>query len=157
MEKTLNCRGQLQQFQSVLEEYLTMGHARIVPYSERNLSHSKMYYLPVHGVSKESSTTTKLRAVFYASAKTWNGTSLNDELLAGPNLYPLLPAILIKFRTHRIAISADISKVFREIELPPDDRNFHRFFVRRRGCLTDCKMKRLTFGVKSSPFLATQV
>jgi len=41
------------------------------------------YFLPHHGVYKPLSSTTKLRVVFNASAKTTNGNSLNDLLLEG--------------------------------------------------------------------------
>ena len=110
------------------------------------------------GVFKDSSTTTKLRAVFDASASLSSGTSLNDLLLTGPNLYPLLTTILTKFRFHRIAFSADISKMFQEVALQPRDRDLHHFLLRDdQGQIRDYRMKRLTFGVKSSPFLATKV
>ncbi len=66
-----------------------LGHAEVVPPQEQ--FKSGCYYLPVHGVFKESSSTTKVQAVFDASAKTTSGFSLNDTLEAGPNLYPLLP------------------------------------------------------------------
>ena len=39
-----------------------------------------------------------------------------------------------------------------------DERDFHRFLMRdEQGHLQDRRMTRLTFGVTSSPFLATQV
>ena len=114
--------------------------------------------MPTHGVTKEMSTTTKLRAVFDASAKSKSGHSLNDQLLSGPILYPLLTTILNRFRMHAIAVSADISKMFREIVLQSSERDYHRFIQRNsNGELTDWRMKRLTFGVASSPFVATQV
>ena len=117
-----------------------------------------VYYLPVHGVFKNSSSTTKVRAVFDASAKTSSGSSLNDTLETRPNLYPLLADVLIRFRNHRIGLSADISKMFREILLHPEDRDLHRFMMKDgKGQLQDYRMKRLTFGVKSSPYIATQV
>ena len=120
--------------------------------------HSESYYLPMHGVEKESSTTTKLRIVFDASAKSSNGNSLNDVLLTGPSLYPLLTTIINRFRLHRIGMSGDISKMFREVGLHHDDFDLHQFLhMEASGKIVDCRMKRLTFGVTTSPFLATQV
>ena len=67
--------------------------------------------------------------------------SLNDTLLSGPSLYPLLSTILNRFRMNPVAMVGDISKMFREVGLVEEDRDLHRF----------------TFGFTSSPFLATQV
>lgn len=44
------------------------------------------YYLPHHEVIKEDSTTTKLRVVFDASAKTSNGVSFDNILMVGPTI-----------------------------------------------------------------------
>lgn len=153
-EKSLKAKGQWDKFQQVMNEYFDLRHAEIVPKEQLNRDH---YYFPVHGVAKESSTTTKLRAVFDASCKTSSGHSLNDQLLPGPNLYPLLTSILNRFRMQQIALTADISKMFREILLHPEERDYHRFIHRSEsGQLVSARMKRLTFGVTSSPFLATQ-
>ncbi len=157
-EKSLQGKGKLQDFEQVLKEYIELGHAEPVPEDELHQPSINTYYLPTHGVVKESSTTTKLRAVFDASAKSSNGISLNDQLFVGPNLNPLLTSVLTAFRCHRIAVTADISKMFREVELDPIERNFHRFLMRTDNKLiTDYRMRHLTFGVKSSPFLATMV
>lgn len=86
----------------------------------------------MHGVSKASSTTTKLRVVFDASAKTNNGISLNDTLAAGPTIYPTLENILLRFRVHKVALSADISKMYRAVHLAPEDRDLHRFIWREQ-------------------------
>ena len=107
-----------------------------------------VYYLPMHGLVKDSSTTTKLRVVFDASAKTNIGFALNDLLIPGPSL----------FRRHQIGMSADISKMFHEVVLNWEERHLHRFFMRSEsGDLEEWRMERLTFDVTSSPFLATQV
>ena len=71
----------------------------------------------MHGVVKESSTTTKLRVVFDASAKTSTGYSLNDILLPGPSLYPKLTKMINQFCLNKIGMSDDILKMFREISL----------------------------------------
>ncbi len=155
VHKTLQKKGGLSEFQAALEEYPLLNHAETVPDSELEATH---YYMPVHGVFKASSTTTKVRPVFDASAPTSTGTSLNDTLRQGPNLYPQLTDILLKFRLHTIGFSADISKMFREIGLHPEERDYHRFLMENEfGQFKDLRMKRLTFGVRSSPYLATQV
>ena len=155
-ERSLSAKEKLQAFSVVVREYLDLGHAHIIPKNEIHLQ--PHCYLPVHGVFKDSSTTTNVRAVFDASARSSSGSSLNDCLLPGPNLYPPLQDILLRFRRHPVGMSADISKMFREILLNPEERDLHRFLVRNQtGAIIDCRMERLTFGVKCSPFLATQV
>ncbi len=139
-----------------MKKYLDLRHAHIIPKEE--LHRSPNCYLQVHGVFKDSSTTTNVSAVFDASARSSNGVSLNDTLLSGPNLYPPLPDVLIRFHQHPAEMSADISKIFREILLNSDEKDIHRFLMRiESGSIVDCRMDRLTFGIKSSPFLATQV
>ena len=66
------------------QEYLTLGHMRRAPLD--SLSIDKCFFLPHHDVIKESSTSTRLRSVFNASAKSSSGKSLNYFLLVGPNL-----------------------------------------------------------------------
>ena len=152
-EKSLRTKGKLAAFTKVMQEYLDLQHAEIIPPDE--LQNTPCCYLPVHGVFKDASTTTKVRAVFDASARSSNSVSFNDTLLPGPNLYPPLPD---RFRRHSIGMTADISKMFREILLNPDEKDMHRFLMRStNGYILDCRMNRLTFGVKCSPFLATQV
>jgi len=66
--------------------------------------------------------------------------------------------VLLDFRSHKIGMSSDISKMFKEISLQPQERDFHRFLIQTNaGEWQDWRMNRLTFGVNSSPFLATQV
>lgn len=75
------------------------------------------YYLPHHAVVREDKATTKLRVLFDASSHEEGCPSLNDCLLTGPNLNPHLLDVLIKFRLHKIAFTADITKVFLQIAL----------------------------------------
>ena len=158
-KQSLERKGNYESYTKALLEYKELGHAELVPVNNRNKPESSVYYMPSHGVVKLTSTTTKLRVVFDASAKTTSGVCLNDILLPGPNLYPLLTDVILAFRTHVIGMSADISKMFWEVELHPDDRDLHRFLqaAPRGGGVIDMRMTRVTFGVTSSPFLATEV
>ena len=110
----------------------------------------------MHAVRKDCSTTTKLRIVFDASAKTSTGVSLNDTLLIGHTVHSSLVDVLLRFRCHRIALIADVSKMYRAIHLTEDDKDLHRFVWRKtpEEPLSDYRMTRVTFGVSASSFAA---
>ena len=155
-ERALQRKGTLDAYVEQVNDYAKQGHSEKVPPEDMLKPTEQTYYLPMHGVSKLSSSTTKLRVVCDASAKTAGGPSLNDTLIPGPSLYPRLTTVLLKFRLYDVAYSADISRMFREVALYPDDKDLHRYLVRNQdGRLEDWRMSRVTFGVTSSPFLAT--
>ena len=54
-------------------------------------------------------------------------------------------------------MSADISKMFREVSLTESDRDLHRFLHEdSNGQIQDWRMCYVTFGITSSPFLASK-
>ena len=65
-----------------MDEYFKMNHAELVPVADLQKPPKEIFYLPMHAVRKEHSSTTKLRVVFDASAKSASGISLNDLLLS---------------------------------------------------------------------------
>ena len=78
---------------------------------------SKTHYIPHHCVKKNSATTL-IRIVYDCSCRqSSHHPSLNDCLLPGPHFLNDLCAILLHFRTHNYAISADIEKVFLHVTL----------------------------------------
>ena len=86
-----------------------------------------------------------------------NGMCLNDAIDQGPKLQNDMTDILRRFRKNRIGITCDISEMYLQIELRPEDRMYHRFLWR------DCQKEqepeiyefnRVVFGVNASPFLA---
>lgn len=90
---------------------LRLGHMERVPSNRLNdVPHA---YLPHHTVLRANSTTIKLRVVFDATAATTNGKVLNNLLLVGPRLQETLSAILMRWRVHKIFITADIEKMYR--------------------------------------------
>jgi len=140
-----------------LDEYRILGHAELVPQNELLTPKGDVFSLPTHGGLKESSTTTKLLIVFDGSASSFNGYSINVILLPGPSLYPLLSTILAQIWLHKIGMSADVSKMFREVGLAETNRNLHRFLLENaEGEIQEWRMCRLAFGIKSSPFLASK-
>ena len=157
-EKSLTKIDQWEIFHKGVQEYLDMGHAEpvlatcLIPLVRESL------YLPMHRVVKESSSTTKLHVVFDGSTRSSTGVSLNDTLLPGPSLYPLLSTILNHFRMNPVAMVGGVSKMFREVGLVEEDRDLHRFLHKNiAGKIVDLRMSRVTLGITSSPFLAMQV
>ena len=115
-------------------------------------------YLPHREVIREDKSSTKLRVVFDASAKSNGNVSLNEALYKGPSLNPELFDLLLKFRINLIAITADIEKAYLQINVDEEHRDFLRFLwykdvfadvpeiVKYRFC-------RVIFGATCSQFL----
>ena len=95
-----------------------MNHAKPVPVADLEKPRDKVFYLPMHTVVKESSTTTKIRAVFDASVKTSTGISLKNQLLVGPTVHSSLVDVLLRFRLHRVAITTDVCQMYHSVLLP---------------------------------------
>ena len=156
LEKSLYSRGVFDQYHVVMEEYFEKEHAELVPPNDLKKPASEVFYLPLHVVFKDSSTTTKVRAVFDASAPSTSGVSLNNLLLVGPTVHSSLVDVLIRFRLHRIALTTDVSRMYRMVLLEESDKDLHRF-VWKRGPfepLRDYRMTRVTFGVAASSYAA---
>lgn len=158
VKKSLLRKGRWQAYHAAVQNFLDEDHAELVPSKDLGKPVTDTYYMPMHAIMKESSSTTKVRPVCDASADTSSGSSYNDVILVGPSLYQPLPSILNRFRDAAVAMTADVSKMYRQIALRDEDRDYHRFVFAEEGdVLRDYRMKRLTFGVKSSPYLACKV
>lgn len=112
--------------------------------------------IPHHCVIRPESSTTKLRVVFDASAKTSNGTSLNDIVYTGPKLQNDIVDIITSLRLDAVVFTADISKMYRNIELRPEDRKYQHIFWRDsvKDPVREFECNTVTYGVSSSPYLA---
>ena len=141
------------EYDAVLQEMESLGIIEEVPENELVKDGVSVFYLPHRPVVRESSTTTKVRPVFDASAKGPNNVSLNDCLETGPCLLPDLVEVLLRFRRWKYAVCADIRKAFLMIGVCESDRDVQRFLWRQDGVLRTMRFARVTFGVKSSPFL----
>jgi len=144
-------RGKLfkAQYAQAFTEYLSRGHVSLVEDPEDD-----GYYMPHHAVFKESSDTTKIRIVFDASAKSSNGISLNDVLMVGPTIQNTLFAYLVRFRTYKYVLTADIERMYLQVLVHPDERRYQRVLWRRNDKIETYQLNTLAFGISSSPFLA---
>lgn len=143
-----------QLYTEFLTEYEQLGHMEEVITTNTE----GLVYLPHHGVLKPDSTSTKLRVVFDASAPTSTGVSLNDTMPHGPTIQPTVFLILLRFRFHKVALCADIQKMYRQILVHPDNRRFQCILWHREGSSVPVtfKLNTVTYGTSSAPFLATR-
>ena len=113
-------------------------------------------YTISHAVSLHRDTA-KVRVVYDTSCKVF-GPSLNDCLHVGPSLNPLLLDILLRFRVHEVAVTADVEKAFLNIEIDPEHRDFLRFLWvddvdKESPEIKLIRFTRVVFGVNASPFI----
>ncbi|XP_062704131.1 uncharacterized protein LOC134286522 [Aedes albopictus] len=139
-----------------INEYKSLSHCKQISESDDNPG-KLVHYLPYHAVLKPSSSTTRLRVVFDASART-TGPSLNDVLMIGPTVQDELFSIILRFRKHRFAITADISKMYRRIRVVENHSGLQRIFWRENpdDPLQVLELTTVTYGTASAPFLATR-
>ncbi len=157
MEAKLNRDPNLKtEYVKYVNMFKDLDYVEPVPASDMQKPESQHYYIPHHVVVKPDSSTTKYRVVFDASAKTSTGVSLNAALLTGPKLQVDLMPLLIRFMSYNVALSADIWKFYPQTKVSPKHTDFQRFLWREtpQEPIQDWRMKRVTFGLTSAPFLA---
>ncbi|GFV67530.1 DUF1758 domain-containing protein [Trichonephila clavipes] len=150
-KRKLIATGKFEEYQDVLDLWLSEKIIEDVNDDKENFVH----YLPHRPVIKENSTS-KIKPVFDASARTKGSPSLNNCLEKGPNFIEVIPTILNRFRKYKIGVISGIEKAFLQIEVREQDRDFFRFMWYDRENRDHIKIyrnRRVVFGVISSPFL----
>ena len=136
-----------------IEQYTLKRYIRKVPREDRPAAKWFLSHFPI---VRPDRTTTKTRIVFDASGR-YQGVSLNDVICQGPKLQRDLFHVLLRFRKHPVALVCEIAEMYLRIEIPPEDRPFHRFLWRdldQQKVPEEYEFSRVVFGVNSSPFHA---
>ena len=82
---------------------------------------------------------------------------MNDHILPGPKLQTNLFDVLLRFRRFPVVIACDVSEMYLQIRIPPEDRPNFRFLWRNLEVDRDpdvCEFERVVFGDASAPFRA---
>lgn len=143
------------EYDAIIKNQLQQGIVEIVEPSGR--TGERVHYLPHHAVVRRDKETTKLRVVYDASAKS-SGPSLNECLNTGPKFDQRILDLLLRFRSHRVALIADIEKAFLMIAVAEHDRDVLRFLwiddmQKDTPDVLTFRFARVVFGVSASPFL----
>jgi len=142
-------------YAKVLEDYLAKGYIQRVPDEVVAEDGHRQWFLPHFPVVRENKATTKVRVVFDAAAEC-KGTSINGKMHTGPKLQNDMVKVLLRFCAHPVALAGDVSEMFLQVRLRPEDRKFHRFLWREEpgSPVVVFEFLRLAFGMRASPYLA---
>ncbi|XP_055904404.1 uncharacterized protein LOC129940170 [Eupeodes corollae] len=140
-------------YSKFLKEYEDLGHMSKVKSPNLEVPH---YYLPHQCVLKPDSVSTKLRVVFDASCCTSSQISLNKILMVGPTIQADIFTLLLRFRCNRYVLTADISKMYRQVLIHPSHRQFQYILWRESNQkpVETYQLNTVTYGTSSAPFLA---
>ncbi|CAK9821001.1 hypothetical protein ANTPLA_LOCUS11030 [Anthophora plagiata] len=141
------------QYVNFMREYEQLNHMSKISHHP-----NEGYFLPHHAVTKSDSLTTKIRVVFDASAKSTSGISLNETLMVGPVVQEDLFSIVTRFRVHTYVLTADITKMYRQIILNPEHRKYHKILWREgpTHAIQTYQLNTVTYGTACASFLATR-
>ncbi|XP_049548037.1 uncharacterized protein LOC125959266 [Anopheles darlingi] len=140
-------------YRAFMREYIELGHMTLVaPEDAKRVR----YVIPHSCVVKPESSTTKLRVVFDASAKSITGVSLNDLQTIGPVLQPDLLRIWLDFRLHTVVATADIAKMYRQVWVSDEDTWMQCILWRdhRTQPMQTYRLRTVTYGEAASSYLA---
>lgn len=137
-----------------MDSILDKGYAERVPEDELQPDGvvPRVWYIPHHGVYHPKKN--KIRVVFDCNVS-YQGFSLNGQLLQGPNLTNTLLGVLNRFRRQPFAIMADIESMFYQVRVQEKDADLLRFLWWPEGSLeeetVEYRMCVHLFGATSSP------
>ena len=71
--------------------------------------------------------------VVFDCAAEFQGQSLNDQLLQGPDMTNNLTGVLCRFRQEPVAVTCDIKGMFHEVKMNEEHRDLLRFLWWKDG------------------------
>ncbi|GFW35771.1 integrase catalytic domain-containing protein [Trichonephila clavipes] len=141
-------------YEKFLQEYEDLGHMREIKADGSGVA----FHMPHHGVYRPEKSTTKLRTVFNASSPSTSGKSLNSIQFNGGLVQEDLFSIMVRFRKHKYAFTTDIEKMFRMINIHPEQTCLQRILL-KKGIgepIKKYELTTVTYGTVSAPYLATR-
>ncbi len=104
-KKLLKNLSFLEDYITFMSDMITKGYAMKVPDEDVSRSNGKVWYIPHHGVYHPKKH--KLCVVFDCGAS-YQGVTLNEQLLQEPDLTSTLIGVITRFRQEPVATIADV-------------------------------------------------
>ena len=134
-----------------MQEYLDLNHMELVPMEK--IDKSDVYYLPHSAVFHNN----KIRIVFNASMKSYNGLALNDTLYVGQKLQQDIISVITRWRFYKVVFTCDIVKMFRQIIIHADDRDWLRIVYDFGYGLQHYRLNTVTYGTSPASYQSLRV
>lgn len=138
-------------YKTFMDETISRVDAEKVP--EEGIHKAPAWHIPHHGVYHPQKPG-RIHIVFDCSAK-FQGISLNDHLLTGPELTNTLVGVLYRFWRGPVAVIYDIERMFHQFHVKAEDQDYLWFLWWENGNLeakpSTYRMKVHLFGAASSP------
>ena len=155
-KRLLKDEALFEKYKTTMTDYIENSHAEKVPKEELEVKDRTVWYLPHHPVTHPLKPD-KVRVVYDCAAK-FGQTSLNHQLLQGPDQTNQLVGVLSRFRQETVGMVADIEAMFHQVLVDPKDCDALRFLWWPNGDLTkemeEYRMVKHLFGATSSPSVA---
>ncbi|XP_070549163.1 uncharacterized protein [Ptychodera flava] len=144
----------MEEYFQFMKKIMERDHTSPIP--EDKIDAHNAWYLPHFGVYHLKKQ--QIRIVFDSSAK-YNGVSLNDALLHGPDQMNSPLGILLRFRCEQTAVMGDVEQVFHSFHVNKEHRDYLLFFRLKDNDPMkqeiQYRMNVHLFGNVSSPAIAT--
>ncbi len=118
-------------YTNFMSDIISKGYAERVPVVDLERCDGRVWYIPHHGVYHPQKR--KMRVVFDCGA-TFQGTSLNAQLVQGPDLTSSLVGVITRFQKESVVLMADIEAMFHQVRVPSTDADLFKvsLVARRR-------------------------
>ena len=147
--------AKLQAVTESMQKNISNGYIEQIPLDDINNDNPK-WHLNIFDVTHPKKK--KPRMVFDGSA-CYDGASINDALLQGPDLNNKMQGVFLRFREHPVAYCADVQDMFNNFRVPKNQRDLLRFYWFRNNDpsqeLVLYRARTHIFGLKSSPGVAS--
>ena len=112
-----------EKYKETMNDYLDKGHdQRIAPNLSlpSNIAPGTCTWYLLHHPVTHPQKPEKAKVIFDCAAK-YQNTSLNQQLLQGPDETNSLVGVFLRFQQERVAVMADVEKMFHQVCIKPED------------------------------------